>query len=152
MNNILFNKPYLSGKEISYIEDAVKSGKISGNGKYTELCQKWFESMYLFHKCLLTTSCTDALEMAAILIDVKPGDEIILPSFTFVSTANAFILRGANLKFVDSREDHPGMDELAIEKLVTSKTKAIVPVHYGGVSCDMDIIMSICLFCLWVVY
>jgi dTDP-4-amino-4,6-dideoxygalactose transaminase len=143
MKIIPFNKPYLTGKEISYIEDAVKSGKISGNGKYTQLCQQWFERKYNFNKCLLTTSCTDALEMAAILIDVKPGDEIILPSYTFVSTANAFVLRGANLIFVDSRDDHPGMDEKAIEKLITSKTKAIVPVHYGGVSCDMDIIMNI---------
>jgi len=141
--NIPFNKPYLTGKETLYIEDAVATGKISGNGKYTQMCQKYFEETYNFNKCLLTTSCTDALEMAAILINVQPGDEIIMPSFTFVSTANAFILRGAKIVFVDSRNDHPGLDEGSIESLITSKTKAIVPVHYAGVACDMDIIMDL---------
>ena len=140
---IPFNKPYLTGKETLYLEDAVKSGKISGNGKYTQMCQKYFETSYGFKKCLLTTSCTDALEMAAILIDIQPGDEVIMPSYTFVSTANAFILRGAKIVFVDSRKDHPGIDEMAIEGLITSKTKAIVPVHYAGVTCDMDIIMDL---------
>jgi dTDP-4-amino-4,6-dideoxygalactose transaminase len=140
---IPFNKPYLTGKETLYIEDAVKSGKISGNGKYTQKCQKWFEESYGFNKCLLTTSCTDALEMAAILINLQPGDEVILPSYTFVSTANAFVLRGAKLIFADSRKDHPGIDEASIEALITPKTKAIVPVHYAGIACDMDVIMEI---------
>lgn len=141
--NIPFNKPFLTGKEAHYIYDAVHTGRLSGNGKYTKKCQKWFEDAYGFGKCLLTTSCTDALEMAAILIDIQPGDEVILPSYTFVSTANAFVLRGAKLVFADSRKDHPGIDEASIEALITSKTKAIVPVHYAGVACDMDIIMNI---------
>lgn len=140
---ISFNKPYLTGKEIHYIEDAVSTGKISGNGKYTKLCQNFFEKNYGFKKALLTTSCTDALEMAAILIDIQPGDEVIMPSYTFVSTANAFVLRGAKLVFADSRKDHPGIDENRIETLITLKTKAIVPVHYAGVACDMDKIMEI---------
>ena len=140
---ISFNKPYFTGNETSYIEDAVKSGHISGNGKYTKWCQSYFEKNYGFQKCLLTTSCTDALEMAAILIDIQPGDEIIAPSYTFVSTVNAFILRGAKVVFVDSRPDHPGMDEDAIEDLITPKTKAIIPVHYAGVACDMDKIMAL---------
>jgi dTDP-4-amino-4,6-dideoxygalactose transaminase len=123
--------------------DAVHTGKLSGNGKYTQKCQKWFEETYGFGKCLLTTSCTDALEMAAILIDIQPGDEVILPSYTFVSTANAFVLRGAKLVFADSRKDHPGIDEASIEALITPRTKAIVPVHYAGVACDMDIIMEL---------
>lgn len=138
-----FNKPYLTGKELLYIEDAVKKGKISGNGYYTNLCQDFFKQKYGFHKCLLTTSCTDALEMAAILINIQEGDEVIMPSYTFVSTANAFILRGAKIIFADSRTDHPGIDEDSIEALITSKTKAIVPVHYAGVACDMDKIMDI---------
>jgi dTDP-4-amino-4,6-dideoxygalactose transaminase len=141
--NISFNKPYLTGKETHYMYDAVNIGKLSGNGKYTQKCQKWFEETYGFGKCLLTTSCTDALEMAAILIDIQPGDEVILPSYTFVSTANAFVLRGAKLVFADSRKDHPGIDEASIKALITPKTKAIVPVHYAGVACDMDVIMDI---------
>ena len=140
---IPFNKPYFTGKETLYIEDAVSRGKISGNGYYTQLCQSFFEKKYGFGKCLLTTSCTDALEMAAILIDVKEGDEIIIPSYTFVSTANAFVLRGAKIVFADSRKDHPGIDEDKLESLITSKTKAIIPVHYAGVACDMDKIMDI---------
>jgi len=140
---ISFNKPYLTGKETHYIYDSVLSGKLSGNGKYTQLCQAFLEEHYGFGKCLLTTSCTDALEMAAILLDIQPGDEVILPSYTFVSTANAFVLRGAKLVFVDSRLDQPGMDEASIEKLITNRTKAIVPVHYAGVACDMDTIMKI---------
>jgi dTDP-4-amino-4,6-dideoxygalactose transaminase len=140
---IPFNKPYLSGNETSYIEDAVSSGHISGNGKYTKLCQSFFQDKYDFHKCLLTTSCTDALEMAAILLGIQPGDEVIMPSYTFVSTANAFVLRGAKIVFADSRSDHPGIDEHSIEGLITDKTKAIVPVHYAGVACDMDIIMDV---------
>jgi dTDP-4-amino-4,6-dideoxygalactose transaminase len=143
MNLIPFNKPYSTGKEIDYILDAINAGKLSGNGIYTQKCQNWFSEKYGFKKCLLTTSCTDALEMAAILIDIQPGDEVILPSYTFVSTANAFVLRGAKLIFADSRNDHPGIDEASIEELITPKTKAIIPVHYAGVSCDMDIIMKI---------
>jgi dTDP-4-amino-4,6-dideoxygalactose transaminase len=143
MDLIQFNKPFLTGKETHYIYDSVLSGKLSGNGKYTHFCQVFLEARYGFGKCLLTTSCTDALEMAAILIDIQPGDEVILPSYTFVSTANAFVLRGAKLVFVDSRLDHPGMAEASIEKLITNRTKAIVPVHYAGVACDMDTIMKI---------
>ncbi|NDA61834.1 MAG: dTDP-4-amino-4,6-dideoxygalactose transaminase [Chitinophagia bacterium] len=143
MINIPFNNPYFTGKELNYINDVMHSGKLSGNGKYTHRCQDWFENHYGFGKCLLTTSCTDALEMAAILLDIKPGDEVIMPSYTFVSTANAFVLRGAKLVFIDSRKDHPGMDEESIERLITPKTKAIVPVHYAGVACDMDTIMEI---------
>jgi dTDP-4-amino-4,6-dideoxygalactose transaminase len=140
---IPFNKPYLTGKELDYIKDAVSHGKISGNGYYTQKCHEFFQQRYGFKKCLLTTSCTDALEMAAILCDIRPGDEVIVPSYTFVSTANAFVLRGAKIVFVDSRHDHPGMDEDKIEELITSRTKVIVPVHYAGVACDMDIIMNI---------
>ena len=141
--NIPFNKPFLTGKETQYIEEAVDSGKISGNGKYTKRCQAFFEEHYGFKKCLLTTSCTDALEMAAILLEIQPGDEVIIPSYTFVSTANAFVLRGAKIRFVDSRKDHPGMDEDKVETLINDKTKAIVVVHYAGVACDMDKIMGI---------
>ncbi|MFN5793172.1 MAG: dTDP-4-amino-4,6-dideoxygalactose transaminase [Bacteroidota bacterium] len=140
---IPFNKPYLTGKETHYMYDAVQTGKISGNGKYTQLCQNFLREKYGFGKCLLTTSCTDALEMAAILINIEPGDEVIMPSYTFVSTANAFILRGAKIIFADSRKDHPGIDEDSIEALISAKTKAIVPVHYAGVACNMDKIMDI---------
>jgi dTDP-4-amino-4,6-dideoxygalactose transaminase len=140
---IPFNKPYLTGKELNYIEEAVKSWKLSGNGVFTNKCHDFFKEKFGFNKCLLTTSCTDALEMAAILCGIEPGDEVIMPSYTFVSTANAFILRGAKIVFTDSRSDHPGMDEDSIESLITSKTKAIVPVHYAGVACDMDKVMSI---------
>ena len=140
---IPFNKPYLTGKESAYMIDAVQTGKISGNGKYTKQCQEFFETRYGFKKCLLTTSCTDALEMAAILLNIKEGDEVIMPSYTFVSTANAFVLRGAKIVFTDSRADHPGMDESSIEKLITPRTVAIVPVHYAGVACDMDLIMDL---------
>lgn len=140
---IPFNKPYLTGKEISYIQNAVKLGKISGNGEFTGRCQEFFEQRYGFHKCLLTTSCTDALEMAAILLNIQPGDEVILPSYTFVSTANPFVLRGAKLVFVDSHIDHPNLDETGLEDLITPKTKAIVVVHYAGVPCEMDQIMDL---------
>ena len=138
-----FNKPYLTGKETDYITDAVASGKISGNGKYTQLCQNYFQNKYGFKKCLLTTSCTDALEMAAILLNIQPGDEVIMPSYTFVSTANAFVLRGAKIVFADSMELNPNMDATTIESLITPKTKAIVPVHYAGIACDMDTIMDL---------
>jgi dTDP-4-amino-4,6-dideoxygalactose transaminase len=140
---IPFNKPYLTGQETHYIEDAVKTGKISGNGKYTKMCQDYFEQQYGFKKCLLTTSCTDALEMCAILADIQPGDEVIIPSYTFVSTAIAFIRQGAKVVFADSYYDNPNIDVGKIESLITPKTKAIVPVHYAGVACDMDAIMSL---------
>lgn len=138
-----FNLPYLTGKEVNYINQAVQSGKISGNGLFTRKCQVFFEQRYNFGKCLLTTSCTDALEMCAILLNIQPGDEIIVPSFTFVSTALAFVRQGARIVFADSRSDHPGIDEAGIEKLITPRTKAIVPVHYAGVACNMDIITDI---------
>ncbi|MBI5540679.1 MAG: dTDP-4-amino-4,6-dideoxygalactose transaminase [Bacteroidia bacterium] len=140
---INFNFPYITGKEHEYINDAINVGHISGNGKYTKLCQSYLKNKFGFKKCLLTTSCTDALEMAALLLDIKTGDEIIIPSFTFVSTALAFVRQGAKIVFVDSRQDHPGIDESKIEKFITSKTKAIVVVHYAGVACDMDKIIEI---------
>jgi dTDP-4-amino-4,6-dideoxygalactose transaminase len=140
---IPFNKPYLTGKEMHYIYQAVYSGKISGNGLFTRKCQRFFEEYYGFKKALLTTSCTDALEMCAMLANVGPGDEVIIPSYTFVSTALAFVRQGAKIVFIDSRTDHPGIDEDLIETFVTNKTKAIVPVHYAGVACDMDKIMLI---------
>lgn len=140
---IPFNKPYLTGKETHYIYDAVQLTHISGNGKYTKLCHQFFEKKLNVEKCLLATSCTDALEMAAILLKIKSGDEVIMPSYTFVSTANAFILRGATIRFVDSRADHPGMDESLVESLININTKAIVVVHYAGVACDMDVIMNV---------
>jgi dTDP-4-amino-4,6-dideoxygalactose transaminase len=140
---IPFNKPFLTGRETEYIKEAVVSGKISGDGIFTKRCHEFFQNKYGFKKCLLTTSCTDALEMAAILIDIQPGDEVIMPSYTFVSTANAFVLRGAKIVFVDSREDHPGMNEDKIEALISLKTKAIVPVHYAGVACDMHKVMAL---------
>ena len=138
-----FNKPFLTGNETKYIEQAVMSGKISGNGEFTKRCQAFFEQRYGFAKCLLTTSCTDALEMAAILIDIKSGDEVIMPSYTFVSTANAFVLRGAKIVFADSCNSNPNLDTAAIEALITPKTKAIVPVHYAGIACQMDEIMAL---------
>jgi len=138
-----FNKPYLTGKENQYIEQAVKSGKISGNGIFTQKCHAFFQEKYGFNKCLLTTSCTDALEMAAILLNIQPGDEVIVPSYTFVSTANAFVLRSAKIVFADSHKNRPGINEDKIEELITPRTKAIVPVHYAGIACDMDKIMDI---------
>lgn len=140
---IPFNKPYLAGKETQYIEEAVKSGKISGNGIFTNKCQKFFEEKYGFKKALLTTSCTDALEMCAMLADIQPGDEVIIPSYTFVSTALAFVRQGAKIIFADSYENNPNIDADKIEDLVTEKTKAIIPVHYAGVACDMEKIMQI---------
>lgn len=138
-----FNKPCFIGKELDYISQAVKSGKISGDGIFTKKCHDFFETTYGFKKTLLTTSCTDALEMAAILLDIKDGDEVIVPSFTFVSTANAFVLRGAKIVFVDSCSHHPNMDVSKLEALITPKTKAIVAVHYAGIACDMDVIMEL---------
>lgn len=140
---IPFNKPFLTGKETHYIYDAVQSGKLSGNGKYTQMCQAFFEEQYGFKKALLTTSCTDALEMCAMLANIKEGDEVIVPSFTFVSTAIAFVRQGAKIVFADSYEDNPNIDADKIEALITDKTVAIVPVHYAGVACDMDKIMEL---------
>lgn len=141
--SIPFNKPYLTGKETDYIKEAVASLKLSGNGMYTQKCQQYFEKQYGIQKALLTNSCTAALEMAAILLNIKEGDEVIMPSYTFVSTANAFMLRGATIRFCDSRVDHPGIDEDKIEALINANTKVIVPVHYAGVSCNMEKIMAI---------
>jgi dTDP-4-amino-4,6-dideoxygalactose transaminase len=140
---IPFNKPYLTGKEFVYIQEAASKGKLSGDGEFTKRCQAFFENKYGFKKTLLTTSCTDALEMAAILLDIRQGDEVIMPSYTFVSTANAFILRGAKIVFVDSRSDNPGIDETKIEALITTKTKAVVIVHYAGIACNMDAIQRL---------
>jgi dTDP-4-amino-4,6-dideoxygalactose transaminase len=140
---IFQNKPYITGKEFDYIQAAIANRHLSGNGKYTQLCQQFFKDSYGFKKCLLTTSCTDALEMCAILLNIQPGDEVIMPSFTFVSTANAFILRGAKIVLADSAPCNPNLDENNLEHLITSKTKAIVVVHYAGVACNMDIIMKL---------
>lgn len=138
-----FNKPYLSGNEINYIKETVEKGHISGNGIYTKRFHNFFTNRYNLNKCLLTTSCTDALEMASLLTSLEPGDEVIMPSFTFVSTANAFVLRGVKIVFCDSRSDHPGMNEDQVESLITSKTKAIVVVHYAGVAVDMGKISNL---------
>jgi dTDP-4-amino-4,6-dideoxygalactose transaminase len=143
MNFVPFNKPYLTGKELVYIQEAVASGKISGNGMFTQKCHDFFETRYGFKKVLLTTSCTDALEMAAMLLDIKEGDEVIVPSYTFVSSALAFVRQGAKIVFVDSMKNHPNMDAESIRSLITKRTKAIVVVHYAGVACDMELIMSL---------
>lgn len=143
MNSISFNKPHLTGKEAHYMYEAVYEGKLSGNGKFTKRCQQYLENRYGFRKCLLTTSCTDALEMAAILCDIKPGDEVIVPSYTFVSTALAFVRAGATIVFADSMSRNPNIDAEKIESLITPRTKVIVPVHYAGVACDMDRIMEV---------
>lgn len=140
---IPFNKPYLTGKEAHYMYQAVYTGKLSGNGVYTQKCQKFFEQKYGFKKTLLTTSCTDALEMCAILCDVGPGDEVIVPSYTFVSSALAFVRQGCKIVFADSMDRNPNIDADKLESLITPKTKVIVPVHYAGVACDMDKIMEI---------
>ena len=140
---IHFNRPYLTGRETDYIRQAVADGKISGNGEFTHRCQEFFKSRYGIRKCLLTTSCTDALEMAAILSGVGPGDEVIVPSYTFVSSALAFVRQGAKVVFADSRADEPNVDAAQVEALVTPRTKVIVPVHYAGCACDMDAIMAI---------
>lgn len=140
---IPFNKPHLTGKESHYMYQAVYDGKLSGNGEFTKRCQRFFEEKYGFKKCLLTTSCTDALEMAAILCDIQPGDEVIVPSYTFVSSALAFVRQGAKIVFADSMERNPNIDAEKIEDLITPRTKVIVPVHYAGVACDMDRIMEI---------
>ena len=140
---IPFNIPYSTGKEIAYIKNAISSRKLSGDGEYTKLCQSFFENKYNFKKTLLTTSCTDALELAALLLDIKEGDEIIAPAYTFVSTVNAFVLRGATIVFADSNKENPNLDVDKIEQLITPKTKVLIPVHYAGIACDMDKIMSL---------
>ena len=140
---IPFNRPPYTGNEEQYVLESMKSSKISGDGEFTKRCHKWFEEKLQCKKALLTTSCTHALEMAAILIDIQEGDEVIMPSYTFVSTANAFVLRGAKIVFVDIRPDTMNIDETKIEAAITDKTKAIVPVHYAGVSCEMDTIMAL---------
>ena len=143
MSRIPFNEPFLTGKEAHYIYQAVYTGKLSGNGVFTKKCQQFFEKKYGFKKAIMTTSGTDALEMAAILCDVKPGDEVIVPSYTFVSSALAFVRQGARIIFADSCGNNPNLDANKIEALITDKTKVIVPVHYAGVACDMDKIMEI---------
>jgi dTDP-4-amino-4,6-dideoxygalactose transaminase len=140
---IPFNRPPYTGNEDQYILSSIKSDKISGDGAFSKRCQAWFEDDLGCEKVLLTSSCTHSLEMAAILIDVQPGDEVIMPSYTFVSTANAFVLRGATIVFVDIRPDTMNIDETLIEQAITPRTKAIVPVHYAGVACEMDTIMDI---------
>lgn len=140
---IHFNVPPYTGKEMEYIREAIESRKICGDGDFTKKCNQWIESQTGTSKALLTTSCTHATEMAAILCDIHPGDEVIMPSYTFVSTADAFVLRGAKVIFVDIRSDTLNIDEKLIENAITDKTKAIVPVHYAGVSCEMDTIMQI---------
>lgn len=140
---IVFNKPPLTGNEEQYVLASMQSSKISGDGEFTKKCQQWFEESLLCKKALLTTSCTHALEMAAILLDIQAGDEVIMSSYTFVSTANAFVLRGAKIIFVDIRPDTMNIDEAKIEQAISSKTKVIVPVHYAGVACEMDTIMAL---------
>lgn len=140
---IPFNKPSVVGKEVLYIEKAIASNKLSGDSVFSKQCESWFQAHTGAKKVLLTPSCTHALEMAALLIGILPGDEVIMPSYTFVSTANAFVLRGAKIVFVDIRPDTMNIDETKIEAAITSKTKAIVPVHYAGVACEMDAIMTI---------
>lgn len=143
MKPIYFNRPHLTGRELVYMKRAVKNGKISGDGIYTRDCQAYLEKTYSFGKVLLTNSCTDALEMAAMLCNIKEEDEVIAPSFTFVSSVNPFVVRGAKISFADSCADNPNMDVTQIEGLITDKTKAIVVVHYAGIACDMDKIMDI---------
>ena len=140
---IPFNKPPVVGTEVEYMQQAMKSGKLCGDGSFTKKCEEWMEKRFGSAKVLLTPSCTASLEMAAILLDIQPGDEVIMPSYTFVSTSNAFVLRGAKVVFVDIRPDTMNIDETKIEAAITDKTKAIVPVHYAGVACEMDVIMAL---------
>lgn len=152
VNDIPFNKPYMTGRELSYIAQAHANGHLAGDGMFTKKCHAWLEARAGTHKALLTHSCTAALEMAAILADIQPGDEVIMPSYTFVSTANAFVLRGGVPVFVDIRLDTLNIDETKIEAAITPRTKAIVPVHYAGVACEMDTIMDIAQrYKLWVI-
>lgn len=152
MQKIPFNKPYFTGKETEYIRQAVENEHISGDGFFTQKCHLFFQNKYGFQKCLLTTSCTDALEMSAILLNIQEGDEVIAPSYTFISTVNAFVLRGAKIVFADTYASHPNINPDEIEPLISPKTKAIVVVHYAGVACDMNKILSIAQkYNLWVV-
>ncbi|MDT9587117.1 MAG: dTDP-4-amino-4,6-dideoxygalactose transaminase [Candidatus Arsenophonus melophagi] len=149
---IPFNKPTIIGTELHYMQDAMRSGRLCGDGYFTQRCQEWMEAYFQCSKVLLTPSCTASLEMAAILLDIKPGDEVIMPSFNFVSSANAFALRGAKITFIDIRPDNMNMDENKIEAAITAKTRVIVPVHYAGVACEMDTIMALAeKHCLYVV-
>lgn len=143
MKAIPFNKVWLTGRESAYMAQTLAAGKTSGNGEFTHKCEAFFEKKLERGKCLLTTSCTDALEMCALLADIRPGDEVIVPSYTFVSTALAFVRQGARIVFADSRADNPCIDEQKLEALITPRTRAIVPVHYAGIACDMDVIMDI---------
>lgn len=143
LTEVPFNKPYLTGRELSYISQAHINGQLAGDGQFTKLCEEWLENLGNSQKALLTHSCTAALEMAALLCDIAPGDEVIMPSYTFVSTANAFVLRGAVPVFVDIRIDTLNIDETKIEAAITKRTKVIVPVHYAGIACEMDTIMEI---------
>ena len=138
-----FNRPAIVGNELKYIQDAVAQGMLCGDGKYTKLCSEWMRKRFDVNQVFLTTSCTHALEMAAFLSDIQPGDEVIMPSYTFVSTADAFVLRGARIVFTDIRPDTMNIDENLIEQAITDKTKAIVPVHYAGVGCEMNKIMEL---------
>lgn len=140
---IPFNKPPVVGTELEYMQQAMASGKLCGDGEFTKRCETWMEQRFNCPKVLLTPSCTASLEMAAILLDIQPGDEVIMPSYTFVSTANAFVLRGATIVFVDIRPDTMNIDENKIEAAITEKTRVIVPVHYAGVACEMDTIMAL---------
>lgn len=142
---IPFNRPYMTGKELDFIAEAHSNGVLAGDGRFTRLCNRWLEGVTGCKRAFLTHSCTAALEMAAILADIKPGDEVIMPSFTFVSTANAFVLRGATPVFVDVRADTLNIDETIVESAITPKTKAVVPVHYAGIACEMHTIMEIAL-------
>ncbi|MBD2721554.1 dTDP-4-amino-4,6-dideoxygalactose transaminase [Hymenobacter armeniacus] len=142
-NTIPFNKPYLTGEELQYMQQSIRSGKVSGDGLFTHKCHTFFEQKFGFQKSLLTTSCTSALEMAALLLDLQPGDEVIVPSYTFVSTPNAFMLRGAKIVFADSTAFNPNLDATSLEGLITPRTRAIVPVHYAGIACDMDAIRAV---------
>ncbi len=141
--SIPFNKPYYTGRELDYMSEAMASGKLSGEGTFTQKCTAFFESRYGIPKAFLTTSCTDALEMIAILLDIKPGDEVIAPAYTFVSTVNAFVLRGARIVFADSNAENPNVDVSRLESLITPNTKAIVTMHYAGIACDMDVVMEL---------
>ena len=140
---IPFNKPYMTGRELEYIQQAVASGKISGDGMFTRKCHAWLEQRLGGGRAFLTSSCTDALEAAALLCDLQPGDEVVMPSYTFVSTANAFVLRRARIRFIDSEPEHPNMDAGLIEEVINERTRVIVPVHYAGMACDMNAIGGI---------
>ena len=144
LNEIPLCKPYHSKNELTYFKEVLDSGKISSSGKFSQMCESFFEDYFNGSRCLMTHTCTDALEMVALLLDIQKGDEIILPSYTFVSTANPFVMQGANLRFADSRFDHPNVDVASIMSLVSDKTKAIVVVHYAGLAVDMEELIAIC--------